>query len=110
MILEVDLSEISLDLISAGLFLLTVISLWHSEYKNLNSAYDVRTINRACGDRFINFFLTGKRQSSDDFHLARENRGKGAYDFVLEKSRPLYQFLSRDSTGRVLDFPRGENF
>ena len=107
MVMVVKLKKLPTELLATGLCLVTVLSLWHLDHPSINSPADMRDIHRACGDHFLENYLTERDYSMDDFHTSGSLRGKGLYDFVREKGTRMMESLPRIGRNRTLDFPRG---
>ena len=104
----VNLNRIEMKQIMAGLCVVSIVALWHSDSPSLSSALDMRVIHRATADFFLDIFLTGQDFSLEDFHSHHALGGRGLYDFVRQFARRLLQFLPETGRNFVLDFPRGE--
>ena len=103
----IDLSLVGVDQILSGLLITVIIALWHADHPSLSSDFDLRIIQRACGDRFLTKILTERNVSLDAFHSSNMLRGQGMYDLVRQTASRMIDFLPVVGQNFVLDFRKG---
>ena len=105
MILVIDLTKTRKLDIMAALCILTVIGQWHSRYHFLCSPSEIRKLQRATGDAFLQKYFTSNGGEVDSFHEVPH--GLGLYDLVREFSPSIISLLPHSGRDRTLDISRG---
>ena len=105
--MEVNLNRLTTDQILSGLCMITVLAMWHSDLPSISSPMDLRVIQRAAGDKFLEMALTNRNLALDEYHLSDTLDGCGLYDLVRIQARRLVRFLPATGQQFVLDFPLG---
>ena len=103
----VNLNHVNTGQILSGLCIIAILAMWHSDMPSISSPLDLRVIQRAAGDKFLEMALTQRNLALEDYHLDDTLQGCGMYDLVRIEAERLIPFLPVTGQQFVLDFPPG---